>query len=467
MISVRSKGARAFRAVCTIATSLIVFWAWMWLYFQLTNTTPISPGLYVVYSLIITIGVVMERGGKRSVTPTVFGLASVTVAMRQTLMGVGLLLAYLFITQDTSCSRAFLLTLVPLLYTALLISNIVICPWLLRSMMGGRQLQHTVLVGPASMINRHLEWIERRREQGIQIIGYISTDDEGTEEPQMADIRRLGALAELDDVLNLTRPALAIFMDGAGWSDQIAEHKAACDRCGVRYLLVWDFTSTTPLVPDIAGEDGLHLLSFRAEPLQDPVNRMIKRGLDILVSVPVILFILPVLSAFVWILHRRQSPGPLFFRQLRTGLHGEHFWIIKFRTMHLDHGDEARQAVAGDKRVFPAGSWLRKLSLDEFPQFINVLFGEMSVIGPRPHLPAHDEEFAFHADDYRVRTFVKPGITGLAQVRGFRGLVEAPKDVHDRLTSDLFYLENWSPLLDLTILICTLRDVIWSPKSAV
>jgi len=165
-------------------------------------------------------------------------------------------------------------------------------------------------------------------------------------------------------------------------------------------------------------------------------------------------------------MHRLQSPGPLFFYQDRNGRHNRVFNIIKYRTMHVNHGQEAVQATRNDPRVYPAGKWLRKLSIDELPQFINVLKGDMSIVGPRPHFVDHNVMFGEIANFYRVRSFIKPGITGLAQVRGLRGEAVKEEEIVERTHSDLYYLENWSLLLDWVIILKTARQMLVAPKTA-
>jgi len=191
-----------------------------------------------------------------------------------------------------------------------------------------------------------------------------------------------------------------------------------------------------------------------------------KRALDLAISIPVLLFILPVLSLAVWLSQRLQSPGSLFYSQIRAGLQNEKFTIIKFRTMKTNHGEVSKQATDHDDRIFPAGRFLRRFSIDEIPQFFNVLRGEMSVVGPRPHLIEHNRQFAEALENYHSRAFVKPGITGLAQVRGFRGETKTREDIRQRLESDLIYLENWSLLLDLGIIMRTVWQVCFPPWTA-
>jgi len=203
------------------------------------------------------------------------------------------------------------------------------------------------------------------------------------------------------------------------------------------------------------------------EPLENPCNRMLKRALDIAVALPVILLVLPPLTVVVWLAQRLQSPGPVFYGQLRSGLNRERFVIYKFRTMHEGPARlRAQQATKADSRVYAFGRFLRRTSLDEIPQFLNVINGTMSVSGPRPHLLEHDEQFDRLEQSYFKRHFVKPGITGLAQSKGFRGELLASTDLTNRVRYDELYVTNWSLGLDLWILLHTVRQVISPPRSA-
>jgi lipopolysaccharide/colanic/teichoic acid biosynthesis glycosyltransferase len=166
------------------------------------------------------------------------------------------------------------------------------------------------------------------------------------------------------------------------------------------------------------------------------------------------------------LLQRLQSPGPLFYAQERAGFQNNNFRIIKFRTMHVNNPDATRQATRQDDRVFPAGKWLRKYSMDELPQFWNVLSGQMSVVGPRPHLHEHNERFSRVLQSYHIRTLVKPGITGLAQVRGLRGEAQDEAALVERIEADIYYLENWSFTGDLLIMLRTAWQLCHPPKTA-
>jgi putative colanic acid biosynthesis UDP-glucose lipid carrier transferase len=202
------------------------------------------------------------------------------------------------------------------------------------------------------------------------------------------------------------------------------------------------------------------ILSFREIPLQDPINKFIKRTFDVLFSSLVIIFILSWLTPIIAFLIKLESKGPIFFKQPRNGFNYREFDCYKFRSMTPNKDAHLYQATRGDQRVTKIGKFIRKTSIDELPQFFNVLFGDMSVVGPRPHMVSHTNMYAKRIDKFMVRHFVKPGITGLAQISGFRGEVENDKDIIGRVKYDIFYIENWSLLLDLRIIYKTFINAL-------
>jgi lipopolysaccharide/colanic/teichoic acid biosynthesis glycosyltransferase len=197
------------------------------------------------------------------------------------------------------------------------------------------------------------------------------------------------------------------------------------------------------------------------------LNRILKRILDICIALPVVIFILPILALWVKTMQCIQAPGPLLYRQERTGAERRTFVIYKFRTMYCQNREhEHKQASKQDTRIYRFGNFLRRTSLDEFPQFINVLQGNMSVVGPRPHLISHDDSFARQLKVYRDRHFAKPGITGLAQNRGYRGEIRSIEEINNRIQLDLQYIHQWSIWLDLGIIIKTAWQILRPPPSA-
>ena len=208
------------------------------------------------------------------------------------------------------------------------------------------------------------------------------------------------------------------------------------------------------------------ILTFRNIPLEDSVNQFIKRLFDIIFSLVVIVFLLSWLTPILAILIRIESRGPIFFKQSRNGFNYKEFDCYKFRSMTPNKNAHLHQATRDDQRVTRIGKFIRKTSIDELPQFFNVLFGDMSVVGPRPHMVSHTDMYAKRIDKFMVRHFVKPGITGLAQVSGFRGEIETDKDIINRVKYDIFYIENWSILLDLKIIFQTAMNAVKGEEKA-
>ncbi|MDD3004346.1 exopolysaccharide biosynthesis polyprenyl glycosylphosphotransferase [Flavobacterium sp.] len=208
------------------------------------------------------------------------------------------------------------------------------------------------------------------------------------------------------------------------------------------------------------------ILSLRNIPLDDIINQMIKRTFDIVFSLFIIVFVLSWLTPILAIFIKSESKGPVFFTQKRNGLNYKEFNCYKFRSMRLNKIADIEQVSKNDPRITRIGRFLRKSSIDELPQFINVFLGEMSVVGPRPHMVSHTEMYARKVDKFMVRHFIKPGITGLAQTNGFRGEVENDKDIIYRVKYDIFYMENWSLLLDIKIIFMTFINAVKGEEKA-
>ena len=212
--------------------------------------------------------------------------------------------------------------------------------------------------------------------------------------------------------------------------------------------------------------DYIPIISLRNIILDSALNKGIKRLFDIVFSLMVIMVILSWLTPIVAIIIKIESKGPLFFVQKRNGLNYKSFNCYKFRSMVLNPDADTELASKNDPRITPFGRLLRKSSIDEFPQFINVLLGQMSVVGPRPHMISVTEIYAQRINNFMVRHFIKPGITGLAQTKGYRGEVETEADIVNRVKYDIFYIENWSILLDIKIIFVTVFNILKGDKKA-
>ncbi|WP_300564739.1 undecaprenyl-phosphate glucose phosphotransferase [Flavobacterium sp.] len=207
------------------------------------------------------------------------------------------------------------------------------------------------------------------------------------------------------------------------------------------------------------------ILSLKRTPLNEPLLKFVKRLFDISFSLFVIIFLLSWLIPIIAILIKLESRGPVFFKQGRPGLDENEFYCYKFRSMRIN--DKTEESVTkNDPRITKIGAFLRKTSFDEMPQFFNVLLGEMSIVGPRPHLWAHNNEYSTKIRKYNFRLYVKPGITGLAQVKGYRGEIETDDEMINRIKYDLFYIENWSLLLDLKIIVLTVINILKGQEKA-
>ena len=238
------------------------------------------------------------------------------------------------------------------------------------------------------------------------------------------------------------------------------------DKHCMRLKFIPDFSSISKKHFSSTHLNNFHVIKPRYEPLQDAYNRLAKRVFDIVFSLLVIIFILSWLYPLLAFLIKRESKGPVLFKQMRTGKKNEPFWCYKFRSMYTDMGDEAEQAKRGDSRITPIGKFIRRTSLDEMPQFFNVLMGKMSVVGPRPHMIKHTTDYNSHINNFMVRHFVKPGITGLAQVTGLRGETKKVSDMKRRVNTDIDYVQRWSIITDIKICILTVIVTLKGDENA-
>lgn len=228
----------------------------------------------------------------------------------------------------------------------------------------------------------------------------------------------------------------------------------------IRFKIVPDLSMFVKGRFHVSYYNDIPILTMRGESLDQLSNRVKKRVLDLLVSSLAIILVLSWLLPLISILILLESRGPIFFSQLRTGKNGRMFRCFKFRSMRVNKDSDSKQATKNDSRVTRIGRFLRRTSLDEFPQFFNVFIGNMSIVGPRPHMLQHTNDYSKIVDQYMVRHFLKPGITGWAQVNGYRGEITEPVHIKNRVEYDIWYMENWSLILDLKIIFLTFYNII-------
>lgn len=364
-----------------------------------------------------------------------------------------LLLLLLFISKRDDFSRLFLV----FFYSSFLIT---ILPWrflFLRILKGyrrkGLNFRNVVLIGDGSGLKRFAEGLESHPEYGLKIVGYFSDnaivgmEKTGQEEDFKRDFEKL----KVDEIYAAYAHPEDKLMKWYHWADENL----------IRFRMIPDFGLMYTQGIQIDYYNDVPVLMQRKEPLEYIHNRLLKRFIDILISFFTIVLIFPWLFPLLAIGVRMTGSGPIFFKQKRTGLQDDDFHIYKFRSMKPNDEADKNQAVSDDQRFTGFGKFMRDFSLDELPQFFNVLKGDMSICGPRPHMLAHTHEYKSVIDRYMVRHFVKPGISGLAQINGYRGEVKNIADIEGRVKNDVYYIENWSILLDLKIMLLTLWNVLF------
>lgn len=314
----------------------------------------------------------------------------------------------------------------------------------------GHNIKHTVFVGFSTSAAAYIDRIIANPHWGLEVHGIF--DDTVSDNFEYRGIKRIGTLDDLAVYLEtaaLDEVAITLSLNEYHKLEQIV---AICEKSGVHTKFVpdyYNFISTNPYTEDL---EGLPVINIRNVPLTNTLNRMIKRTIDIIGAIVAIILFSPIM-AVVAILVKKSSPGPILFAQERIGLGNQPFKMYKFRSMGVqDPKKEAKQwTTKNDARVTPVGKIIRKTSLDELPQFFNVLRGDMSLIGPRPERPLFVEKFKEEIPRYMIKHQVRPGITGWAQVNGFRG----DTSIRGRIEHDLYYIENWSLGLDIKILFLT------------
>jgi putative colanic acid biosynthesis UDP-glucose lipid carrier transferase len=242
---------------------------------------------------------------------------------------------------------------------------------------------------------------------------------------------------------------------------------AEAERQCIRIKLVPDLSTENRIPFEMSFMGGLPVLSVRQEPSYEIENRFKKRIFDLFFSSLVIIFLLSWLYPIIAILIKLESPGPVLFKQQRSGRDNKAFWCYKFRSMHVNANSDSTQATKNDTRVTRLGNFMRKTSIDELPQFFNVLQGNMSVVGPRPHMLKHTKQYSEIIEKYMVRQFMKPGITGWAQVNGYRGETKDPSLMERRVAHDIWYMENWTAMLDVKIVFLTVINILTGEENAI
>ena len=472
MITNRHRGLVRIYGGAVILGVAGFFCAYAWFIMAYVPVVRLSHEVNLVpYFLCVVIGLLAAGGRIRAVESRLTRLSVTDAAglatTQVTLMALAVF-AMMFATQDRSISRLFLGTFLVWSWLGLFGLHRALPRRLAGSLFGEGESIPTLFIGRAGTLPMLDEWLKQRLHLGVQPTGFLSLDD-GAEAPRSSAAPFAGGVGDLPRVLKEKSIGQVILLElpkDPAVARQIIAH---CQAHGCRLLVHHQVEEVLGHPVVSVDEGGHHFFTLHEEPLEEPINRAVKRLFDLAIALPVVLLVLPPLMLLVWVMQRLQSRGPLFHARARSGAQRAEFSMLKFRSMHVAPPDplaEGRQASADDARIYPFGRFLRRHSLDEFPQFWNVLTGQMSIAGPRPVMPLLDEEFERQVRAYRSKHWVKPGITGLAQSEGFRGEISTPEQLQERIRLDLYYIAHWSVWMDVQITVKTFAQVFFPPKSA-
>lgn len=372
------------------------------------------------------------------------------------------LMFYLFFFRELRLSRLFIVSTIAGFGSGLLINRFIYLGINKYFSTSNYLIKKVIILGYNDTAKKLAKYFE---EDGLntQLIGYIENDE------NIQELSNYPVLAGISDTLQVAKEMdiQEIFSTITPEQNKdIYQLMQQSERECIRFKIVPNLSLFITREVHIEYFGELPILSLRSEPLDDVGNRIKKRSLDIIVSSLTIIFILSWLMPLLGLLIFLESGFPIFFKQLRTGKDKKSFYCWKLRSMKSNKDANIKQATQNDSRITKIGKFLRKTSLDEFPQFINVFRGEMSLVGPRPHMVKHTSDYSQIVDEYMIRQFIKPGITGWAQINGYRGEITNPEQIQMRVNKDIWYLENWTLWLDIQILFLTVYFIFKGDENA-
>ena len=364
------------------------------------------------------------------------------------------LVATLFLIKQVDISRLFLSLFIAINVTLLLLYRLLIKRGLMFLRKKGYNQRFVLILGAGSLGKRFYTNLINRPELGYEVKGFLDDDRKKWNLNLNFSPQVLGDIDSLETVLKdnlIDEVIIALPLYAYQKLPNIIE---LCEKAGAKVHIIPDYFDYLPAKPHFEDFAGIPLINVRDIPLEDVRKRLAKRAFDILFSIIVLVISSPLLL-LIAILIRASSPGSIIFKQERVGLDRRKFMMYKFRSMKMTGNEftDRQWSVEGDPRLTFIGSILRKTSLDELPQFFNVLKGDMSVVGPRPERPFFVEQFMEEIPRYMVKHQIRPGITGLAQSSGLRG----DTSIFERIQNDIYYLENWTFMLDVKIILKTVK----------
>jgi len=390
-----------------------------------------------------------------------------TILMRtiqMVLIHIALVAVFVVVLQYTDISRMRLFYFYVIFFLFLFVSRIFFMKLLKYVRAQGYNYKNVIIVGVNPTGKRIQKILSKDLTYGYRIMGFFDDHANTLSHPSSPILGRFDAIQDYLINEKVDEMYIALHIDNIKTINHLTQ---LCERYMVRIKFVPDFQLyTKSRKVEITFYENTPVLMLRKEPLELTLNRLIKKTFDLCFSSLVIVLIFPWLFPIIMVLIKMDSPGPIFFKQERSGRDNQAFGCLKFRTMRVNKLADTLQVTEGDTRITKLGALLRKTSIDELPQFFNVLWGNMSVVGPRPHMLLHTEKYSELINNYLVRHYAKPGITGWAQVNGFRGETKELINMEDRVDHDIWYIENWGFLLDLKIIYLTVFNVFRGEENA-
>ncbi|RDU37559.1 undecaprenyl-phosphate glucose phosphotransferase [Neobacillus piezotolerans] len=368
------------------------------------------------------------------------------------LVSVVVFMSLLFILRTIDISRIYLMIFI-LANISLSVAYRFVVKYVLKILRKrGYNKKFMLVLGAGTLGKKFYNNIRKHPELGYEIIGFLDDYQEGFYREDNMEIPILDKIDRLDVVLKQHLVDEVVVALPLYAHEKFQNIIFSCEKAGIKVLIIPDYYHFLPAKPSIDSVGEMPLINIRDVPLDEMQLRFFKRLFDIVFSLIVLLLLSPLLILIAFLV-KLSSPGPIIFKQERVGLNRRSFNIYKFRTMRVMNNDISNNqwTTANDSRVTIFGSFLRKSSLDELPQFLNVLKGDMSVVGPRPERPFFVERFREEIPQYMIKHHVRPGITGWAQVNGLRG----DTSIEDRIKYDVFYVENWTFIFDIKIILKT------------
>ncbi|WDF62499.1 undecaprenyl-phosphate glucose phosphotransferase [Flavobacterium sp. KACC 22763] len=412
---------------------------------------------------LIWIGLLLYKNSYKIIRiETLESILSRTI--KKVVIHASIVAVFVVFLEYSNISRMQLFCFYVFFFVLLMLSRFFLMRFLKHVRSKGYNFRNIVIVGANDKGRRMRKILAKNLTYGYRFLGFF---DENQNSSDSASDSILGGFNDIQNYMakvHVDEMYIALHIDNVNIINYLID---ICEHHMVRVKFIPDFQLYTKSSRvEISFYENTPVLMSRREPLEYAINRLLKKIFDICFSGLVILLIFPWLFPIIMLIIKMESSGPVFFKQDRSGRDNKSFACFKFRSMTVNASADHKQAQKGDSRVTKFGAFMRKTSIDELPQFFNVFLGNMSVVGPRPHMLYHTQEYSELINNYLVRQYAKPGITGWAQVNGYRGETKELVDMENRVECDIWYIENWSLLLDVKIIIKTIINVFRGEKNA-